>query len=127
MKLGDNNPVTDPGPRTKERRREPRFEVSIEVEVSAFDHFGKPFREVTRTIEVSEWGCSFRLAAQLDVDALAALDLTGDQPYCLHDTQPVMFQVNYSKLDSGTWMIGASKMQAERLWDIETMGSLPKT
>jgi len=114
-------------PRSKERRREPRVEVSIEIEVSGIDPKGKPFQEVTRTIEVSEWGCSFRLSLPLEINALLALTLTGNQPHCLPAPAPVMFQVNYAKQDSSAWIIGVSKMQAERLWDVEAMGSLPRS
>jgi hypothetical protein len=126
LKSANNAATPESAPRSRERRREPRVRVAIEIEVSGIDPSGRPFREVTRTIEVSEWGCSFRLGVQVEMNALLALHPMGKQRYCLPAPSPVMFQVNYSKQESGLWIVGASKMQRERLWDVDAMGSLPR-
>ncbi|HEY2548513.1 MAG TPA: hypothetical protein VGI46_20735 [Candidatus Acidoferrum sp.] len=101
--------------------------MSIEVEVSGIGDDGRPFRECARTIEVSDWGCSFYFSFGLEKDAIIALSVVGKQPYCLREVQPVMFQVNYAKQAAGAWIVGASKLQVDRLWDIEAMSMLPRS
>jgi hypothetical protein len=102
----------------RERRRETRFPLVIEIEVRGIDRDGHPFRAFTKTLEVSEWGCSFCLSVPVDQNSVVSLSVMGSQPHCFPDVPPVMFQIAHcGKMQSG-WIIGASKIQPEKLWDV---------
>jgi hypothetical protein len=54
-------------------RREMRYEVPIEIEISGLDRKGLVFHERTLTRNVSEWGCGFTTLVELKVDDIIAL------------------------------------------------------
>lgn len=58
-----------------QERREVRYEVPIEVEISGLDRTGQVFRETTFTKDVSEWGCGFTSSVELKVDDIVAVSL----------------------------------------------------
>ena len=74
---------------------------------------------------MSEWGCGFHLSFEVERDALVALRTLGTQPYCVPNAQPVMFQIVYSNPEAGGWNVGASKIQPEKLWEIDAMDIPP--
>ncbi len=58
-----------------QERREARYEVPIEVEISGLDRTGQVFRERTFTKDVSEWGCGFIVVGGIKVDDIVAVSL----------------------------------------------------
>jgi len=111
--------TSNTSPQATEQRREPRIALSIEIEVNGIDRAGHPFCVITKTSEVSEWGCSFYLPFELSADVIVSLSVVGEQRYCLPKTQPVIFQIMSSRRDSCGWLLGASKGQPERLWNVD--------
>lgn len=101
------------------QRRELRITLPIDIEVSGIDRAGHPFRASTKTHEVSEWGCSFYLPFELDKDAIVSVSVIGKQPYCLSETEFVIFQIMNSQRNGDGWLLGASKAQPERLWNLD--------
>ncbi len=108
-----------------ERWREPRFAVSIEIEVEGIDVTGRPFVERTQTRDISEWGCGFYLSFPLEQHSLVAIRVTGTAPYCLPHVRPVMFMVAHLRELDGKWVMGASKIEADRMWDVEVLANPP--
>jgi hypothetical protein len=52
-------------------RREVRYDVALEIEVSGIDQDGQAFHERTVTRDVSEWGCGFLVNTERKVDHYA--------------------------------------------------------
>lgn len=104
-------------------RREPRVALSIEIEVNGIDRASRPFRVITKTFEVSEWGCSFYLPFALKEDSIVSLHVVGSQPHCLPETQAIVFQIMNCRRNADTWLLGASKAQPERLWNLDSSSS----
>jgi hypothetical protein len=102
-----------------EHRQEPRYLLSIAIEVCGIDRVGRPYRVVTKTTEVSEWGCSFFLPFDLDKDAIVCLSVLSQQPCGLPENPSVIFQIMNARKNMGGWMLGASKAQPERLWNLD--------
>jgi hypothetical protein len=108
-----------------DNRREPRVSLSIEIEVNGIDRAGRPFRVITKTSEVSDWGCNFYLPFDLNTDSVVSLIVVGSQPHCLPETQPVIFQIMNCRRHADGWLLGASKAQSERLWNLGAVAFPP--
>ena len=116
-------PTIDTAQRTNKKWREPRYALRIAIEVGGIDHAGRPFIEQTKTEEVSEWGCRFSLSRELERHALVALRTVGKQEYCSSNAGPVMYMVARAKQTGEGWLTGASKIQAESLWDLSAQAA----
>ena len=105
-------------------RREARYEVPFEIEVSGLDHQGAVFHERTVTRNVSEWGCGFLLPVQLKTDDMIAVRLCNRSPGDPAQARQSVFQVRHVQRRSDGWLIGAWKMDNNDLWgaDLETLG-----
>jgi hypothetical protein len=107
-----------------QERREARYEVPFEIEVSGLDNRGAVFHERTITRNVSEWGCGFVLPVQLKADDMIAVRLctrSAAEPAQLRQS---VFQVRHVARNPDGWLIGAWKMDNNDLWgtDLETLG-----
>lgn len=107
---------TRSGASWRDRRREPRFPISILIEVRGFDRDGQAFCERTMTLDASEWGVGFNLSLELEKDAIIAVRVADSAVHSPPDARPVMFQVMYSERDKHGWKMGAWKMDSERAW-----------
>lgn len=101
-----------------EVRREFRYNVPFEIEISGVDRNGKVFRERTLTEDVSEWGCGFLLSVELKTDDMIALRVTSGDPKESAERQASLFQVRHVEREKGGWRIGAWKMDAQDVWGI---------
>ena len=103
-------------------RREIRYDVSIEIEVSGIDQNGQAFHERTATTDVSEWGCGFLMSTELKVDDMVAVRMasTGQESGSSHPQ--CLYQVLRVKRDGTGWLVGAWKMGGCDVWGSE----LPK-
>jgi hypothetical protein len=122
----DSKPTLDITPRPNDRR-ESRVALSVEIEVNGIDRAGQPFRVITKTFEVSDWGCSFYLPFDLKADSVVSLNVIGSQPHCLPKTEPVIFQIMNCRRHADSWLLGASKAQPERLWDLDAVDVPPES
>lgn len=101
-----------------ERRREERHQVQLPIEVSGLDRHGRFFTESTNTRDVSDHGCRFALRQEVRKDAVVAIRLAPQQGEQEPIKWPVLFQVAWvGELPEG-WVLGASKVQPDELWDI---------
>lgn len=102
---------------SQDRRREPRLPLSVAIEVSGLDLEGKFFCERTRTVDVSESGCSFQLKNGVERGSIVAIRVnttsTKDE---VANKRPFLYQVARSEKQSEGWVIGAAKLQRESIW-----------
>jgi hypothetical protein len=120
---GQRNDDRVPGPRLDcagvEKRREVRYELSIEIEVSGIDRNGEVFHVRTFTRNVSKWGCRFLMSVEVKEDDIIALHVISSQAGESAQTQQSLFQVLHVKREQDGWLVGAWKMDNEDVWGID--------
>ena len=84
----------------RERRREAPIPLAIPVEITGFDTEGRFFSDPTKTVDISERGCSFRLRLRVD------------QP----EQKPFLYQIARATADGDSWIVGAAKLRPESVW-----------
>lgn len=102
------------------QRREPRYSIPFDIEVSGIDANGQVFHQRTVTKNVSEWGCGFNSTVELKQDNIIAIRLLasrGDDKS--PPLAPAFFQVMRVQPDGNTWSIGAWKMADGSVWGTE--------
>ncbi len=97
-------------------RREMRYEVPIEIEISGLDRKGLVFHERTLTRNVSEWGCGFTTLVELKVDDIIALRVSCPDMEESLPPQRSLFQVVRVTPDANGWLVGAWKMDRGNIW-----------
>jgi hypothetical protein len=99
-----------------EQRRELRYRVLIEIEISGINPKGEPFHERTVTRNVSEWGCGFMTSIELKENDMVALRVASrDAGESVHARQ-TLFQVRRVTREGDGWMVGAWKMESGNVW-----------
>jgi hypothetical protein len=94
-------------------RREERFRLAIEIEVSGIDENGQMFRYNTVTNDVSEWGCAFLAPIQMQKDDLIALRVVSV------NESPTPFQVTNVVKQGDGWRIGTWKLGDADVWHVD--------
>lgn len=102
----------------KDRRREARIPLSIPIEVTGFDVHGKFFCEATKTMDISESGCSFSLKCGIERGGIVAVKVMAKNRKQKIDQKPFLYQIARSTSQGGHWVIGAAKLQPESVWFI---------
>ena len=99
-----------------EQRRELRFRVPIEIEISGINPNAEPFHERTVTRNVSEWGCGFTTSIELKENDMVALRVSSrDAGESVHARQ-TLFQVRRVTREGDGWLVGAWKMESGNVW-----------
>jgi hypothetical protein len=99
-----------------EQRRELRYRVPIEIEISGISPTGEPFHERTVTRNVSEWGCGFVTSIELKENDMVALRVASrDTEESVHARQ-TLFQVRRVTREKDGWLVGAWKMESGNVW-----------
>jgi hypothetical protein len=99
-----------------QERREARYEVPIEIEISGLDRSGRVFHERTSTRDVSEWGCGFTSSVELKVDDIVALSVVAPAVQESATPRTSLFQVVRVTPEANGWLVGAWKMNRENIW-----------
>lgn len=107
----------------KDRRREARIPLAIPIEVTGFDIDGKFFCDATKTVDISESGCSFSLKRGMERGGIVAVKVTAKNRKTKIEQRPFLYQIARSTAEDGHWIIGAAKLQPESVWFI----AFPKT
>lgn len=107
----------------KDRRREARIPLAIPIEVTGFDAGGKFFCEATKTVDISESGCSFSLKRAMERGGIVAIKITAKNRKTKAEQKPFLYQIARSTSEDAHWIIGAAKLQPESVWFI----AFPKT
>lgn len=100
----------------KDRRREARIPLSVPIEVTGFDVEGKFFCEATKTIDLSESGCSFHLNRSAERGGIVAVKVLVKDRKRKAEQRPFLYQVARSTSEGQLWVIGAAKLQPESVW-----------
>jgi hypothetical protein len=100
-------------------RREVRYPLEIEIEVSGIDGGGEVFHERTRTRNVSEWGCAFTSSIELEVDAIIAVRRVSNSTGRIEQQRTAMFQVVRIDREDEKWIVGAWRFGGEDVWEID--------
>jgi len=99
-----------------QERREARYTVPIEIEISGVTQSGEVFHERLITRDVSEWGCGFVATVELKADDMIALRVaSGDAGESVHARQS-LFQVRRVAREGEGWLVGAWKMDNGDVW-----------
>jgi hypothetical protein len=101
-----------------QERREVRYAVAIDIEVSGIDQDGEAFHERTTTRNVSEWGCGFLLSVELKPDDIVALRIASSKNEFAGRPQS-LFQVLRVMPEEGRWLVGAWKVDEGNVWGVD--------
>lgn len=101
-----------------EDRQSERFELPIEIEVSGIDQNGHVFHELTRTLNVSEWGCAFPLSFELKADDIVALRVTPPEAAGFAAARQSPFQILRVTKEKDKWVVGAYKVDNGDVWGV---------
>lgn len=102
-----------------DERREARYAIAFDIEVSGMDRDGRVFRQRTTTINVSEWGCGFLCSTQLRKDDIVSIrQIPASAPDHHPAADAVLFQVVRSERTPKGWLVGVWKMDSQRPWSV---------
>ena len=106
-------------------RLDPRYKLSIPIEVSGISGKQRLFHELTQTNDVSAWGCSFSLSVKLQRHDIVLLRVVGKKEAPAH-RECSMFQVLRSRRAGLGWLVGAWKLDDRDLWGAVIQGLTPE-
>lgn len=107
-------------------RREPRFELTFEVELCGFGPDSQSFKTRTSTLDVSEWGCRFEVPFRMEPNSVFTLQCLTDDKGSPADCAPVMFQVVRATQSGRGWGIAAWKIASEKVWPVDLPIAAPE-
>jgi hypothetical protein len=121
--MAERSKVKDPdsGMATLHRneRREDRFALSFEIEVSGINGEGEVFHMSLKTRNASHWGCGFLSPIEMRKDDIVAIRVASPDGPGAVQRLPVRFQVVHVEREAGGWAIGAWKMESDDVWGID--------
>lgn len=100
----------------RDRRKETRIPLAIAIEVTGFDVEGKFFSDATKTVDISERGCSFWLKRKVERGGIVAIKVIAKGRKHSADQRPFLYQVARTTANGEGWMTGAAKLQTESIW-----------
>lgn len=110
----------------RDRRKETRIVLAIPIEVTGFDAEGKFFSVATKTVDISERGCSFWLKRRVERGGIVAVKVTMKGRKHPADQRPFLYQVARTTMSGAGWVTGAAKLQAESVWFVAFPKAEPK-
>ena len=103
----------------KSERREERFALPFEIEVSGINSDGEVFHVTVQTRNVSQWGCGFLSPIELKKNDIVAIRVAVPEGPLAIERTPIRFQVVRVDREERGWAIGAWKMESDDAWGIE--------
>jgi len=100
-------------------RREDRFALPFEIEVSGINSDGEVFRVTVQTINVSQWGCGFLSPMELKKNDIVAIRVAVPEGPAAIERPLIRFQVVRVDREERGWAIGVWKMEPDDAWGIE--------
>ncbi|HWT87698.1 MAG TPA: PilZ domain-containing protein [Candidatus Angelobacter sp.] len=100
-------------------RREDRFALPFEIEVSGINSDGEVFHVAVQTRNVSQWGCGFLSPIELKKNDIVAIRVAVPEGPLAIERPPIRFQVVRAEREGNKWAIGAWKMEPDDAWGIE--------
>jgi hypothetical protein len=96
----------------KGERREVRYAVPIEIEVSGIDPNGAVFHEPTSTRNVSQWGCAFLLSIELKTDDIVSVCVASPDIGKFGPALQSLFQAVRVTHEEDGWLVGGWKIDS---------------
>jgi hypothetical protein len=107
----------------RSERREARYAISFEIEVTWLDQTGDLFHEKTSTINVSEWGCAFLSQLPLVIDDIVSVRrVISEASQQQSSPRQAFFQVVRTEQKPEGCLIGAWKMDDADCWGADLHG-----
>lgn len=100
-------------------RREERFGLPFEIEVSGINADGDVFHVIVQTRNVSQWGCGFLSPIELRKNDIVAIHVAAPEGPLAMQRPPIRFQIVRVDREAEGWAIGAWKMESDDAWGIE--------
>ena len=100
-------------------RREERFALPFDVEVSGVDGAGFVFQMTVQTRNVSRWGCGFLSPIELRKDDIVAIRVASPEEPGAMKRPSIRFQVVRVEKEKGGWGVGVWKVDQDDVWGIE--------
>jgi PilZ domain-containing protein len=103
----------------RSERREERFALPFEIEVSGINGEGSVFHATVQTRNVSRWGCGFVSPIELRKDDIVAIRVASPEEAGVAKRPTIRFQVVRVEREKDGWGVGAWKMDQDDVWGIE--------
>jgi hypothetical protein len=105
-----------PEQRPQDRRRSKRIPMSFHIEVSGIDSNGQLFRDRVVTIDVSDGGCQFELAREIEARTPISIQVVNRDGAAAFESKPLLFEVVRVELNKVGRIVGAMQLQAANIW-----------
>jgi hypothetical protein len=105
-----------PEERPQDRRRSKRVPLSFHIEVSGIDRNGQLFRDRVVTLDVSDGGCQFELAREVEVETPISIQVIDRDGTPAFGSKPLLFEVARVELSKVGRIVGAMQLQAANIW-----------
>ena len=109
----------------RSERREERFALPFDVEVSGINGEGSVFHVTVQTRNVSRWGCGFLSPIELRKDDIVAVRVASPEDAGVAKRPAIRFQVVRVEREGDGWSVGAWKVDHDDVWGIE-LDKLPQ-
>jgi len=105
-----------PQERLLERRRSKRIPMSFHIEVSGIDCSGQLFRDRVFTLDVSDGGCQFELAREIEAKTPISIQVLDRDGAPAFESKPLLFEVVRVEISKVGRIVGAIQLQAANIW-----------
>jgi hypothetical protein len=103
---------------TDDRRQEDRVPLSLTIEVCGFDCDLRFFTERTKTWNVSNSGCQFRLHTEVAPETVVAIRVIHQSGGDELNSKSALFRIVRVRPEYPAISIGAQKLQPHSLWSL---------
>jgi hypothetical protein len=103
---------------TDDRRQEDRVPLSLMIEVCGFDCDLRFFTERTKTWNVSDSGCQFRLHTEVAPETVVAIRVIHQSGGDELNSKSALFRIVRVRPEYPAISIGAQKLQPHSLWSL---------
>ena len=103
----------------RSERREERFALPFEIEVTGINAEGAVFHMTAQTRNVSRWGCGFLSPVELRKDDIVAIRVASPEEAGTGKRPTIRFQVVRVEREKDGWGVGAWKMDQDDVWGLE--------
>jgi hypothetical protein len=103
---------------TDDRRHEDRVPLALTIEVCGFDCSLRFFTERTKTCNVSDSGCQFRLHTEVAPETVVAIRVIHQSYGDELNSKSALFRIVRVRPEYPAISIGAQKLQQHSLWSL---------
>jgi hypothetical protein len=101
-----------------DRRKAKRLFLFFPIEISGVDRNGRPFKEHTRTDDISDTGCRLATSVPLNCGDRISIRLTQPAGTRFPEESPQEFEVMWVHPIKSGWSIGVHNIHGGRVWKV---------